>query len=553
MQSMVTFKTRGTFRMQEIGGVDIFRPRPESDAAIRRKAEPNLRVKFAAGTYTDVKDVQAILHEQVAFFGDRFDDLITKLASRDLLEFVLWQYDETGRLDELRKEGRLKGEALRAWTNIGPTYRRALKYMAERTAMHAPNVDPKDAPSPDDVDELFICAEELISYCVTSDLTRIFPSTTTVVVQQERHPTYIDHSVSDLRLQELEQRIHTDAAERNKFFEQPNFEQDYMTHASIVDTALQDTIGTTHTSALSMLAILRDGCTADPAATFPTKFVLRSKVVDKLATVYGVSSDVVERVLDGFSLRKEDLIARAKGDKDFWHPGFHHRAYRRALFCMPHELGAHIAFGDRMFEECWVIMQAEVCYGQYPDEWRSDAVTAALGTVVRKRGEWFEEQVRRNLSTIGIEGLASRTRIGKDGASIVLPGEFDFIGWSDADQALVLFEDKMLQHGAEPRLWKNQIDAFLRGTKKEEAYLTKLKRKTEWLKENAAAVCDALRSEGVDVKVAPVKVLSGFLTYTPSPASYFIDDFPCVAVSEFMTDYLKAKMWPYQNGSLSLV
>jgi hypothetical protein len=534
--------------IEEIAGVKIYRPRRESNVTIRGLAEPDLRSKFAVGTFKETEEVQAIIQDRVAFFGDLFDSLIPSLASRNLLEFVLWQYDLGGTLDDLLNSGKLQGKARQRWAKVGPTHQRTLKYIAERTTMLAPGEMTNGMPTLDLLDRAFISAEELVIFCITSDLTRIFPQSTTISIRPKSQSTYLDHKVEANELSEFTSRIPIDARARAVLFDKNSFEQNFLEHSKELDEPFIKAVGLTYTEALRILASLRDACRADPKSPMGIKFVLRAGIVKRLAEVYAKPIETFEKLLAGFSLSKENLLNRAKGGKDYWNPQFHYRAYRRAFFVMPHSLGDHIAFCNRMFDEAMTILQAEVSYGQFPNEWQSSEIKAALGSVVRRRGEWFEAEVCQHLSKLDILGVASRTSIGKGKYTLKLLGEFDFLGWSRTDKALVLLEAKMLQPGSEARLWRSQIEAFTTGNKKEESFISKLDRKCGWTVENLAAISKALQSEGIEIEESPTKLLAGFISYAPLAASYFVSDYPCVALTEFIADYEKVKRWPYATG-----
>ena len=143
-----------------------------------------------------------------------------------------------------------------------------------------------------------------------------------------------------------------------------------------------------------------------------------------------------------------------------------------------------------------------------------------------------------------------KTFLGRGSSNIDLNGEFDFIGWSKKDNALVLIEAKMMQPASEPGLWKNQCDNFTQIKSGSENFVQKLVRKSTWLLAHIEPVSKALRSEGINVESDPDRVLAGFITYAPIAASYFITNFPCVALSEFMSDYRSTECWPYDQGVL---
>ncbi len=91
-----------------------------------------------------------------------------------------------------------------------------------------------------------------------------------------------------------------------------------------------------------------------------------------------------------------------------------------------------------------------------------------------RKGKWFEEYVNSRLREIGIVGVCSRTALGTGrNAFSIGAGEIDYLGWSENDAALVLLECKMIHGGAEPRSWKNQLNAFLYGVGDKEAFISK--------------------------------------------------------------------------------
>ena len=535
-----------------IGGYEIYRPRPHIVNTIRPAMGKFLTEQYGPGLYTDEKAIQGILHRLVDFYGNYFDSLIPKLASRNFLEFILWQYDQCGRVNRLKRSGNLSGHALHTWNNVERNYGRTLKYIAERITMLAPNIVSEEKPSIDAVDQAYVCAEGLVTNCILSDQTRLHPRTTQLSIEEENGLIYIDHTLTDVRMSGFAERIFQDTGIRDTFFDGPNYELNSEEHSKLLDPVLRSSIGLTYKEALNILSRIRDGCTSHPDDPWGTKFVLIDGVVQKVAAMFNKPEDSIEKLLSGFWLTKETLLSRARPNEDLWKPSNHYRAYRRALFVMPHELGPHMAFSDNMFLEALTIMRGEVSYNAFPKEWRTPEVDNALGKLSTYRGHWFEKQVKMNMDSLGIFGFAGRTTLGRHATSIKLDGEFDFIGWSSADKALVLIETKMLQQATEPGLWKNQCDLFTITSPGKESYVDKLERKAIWLGKNAPAVVAALVAEGIAIHCEPEKVLSGFITYAPVAASYFVQNFPCVALSEFVSNYSQTKTWPYETGSIIL-
>jgi hypothetical protein len=538
---------------QWIGGVRIYRPGTEAEKAVRLLAEPALRKRFTPGVYTALSETQEILHERADVFGTRFDQLIGPLASRSFLDFVFWQYNQCGIVEGRRKRGELSGEALTRWIEVNHKYPRALKYIAERITMLSPDeLADERMPSIQEIGEAVICAEELVSYCITSDLTCLFPNKTEITIHPKGREHYINHILTTQEPANFQARIYADTPIRHSFFETKSYEFDHEAHAVHLDKPLFDSIGVTYTEALRILASLKDGCTSIPGDPFNSKFVLVSGVVDRLSALFKKPNAVVEKLLSGFWLTKEMLESRALPNHDYWKPSNHYRAYRRGLFILPHSLDRHMAFSDQMFTEAFTILKSDVSFGAFPKEWRTTEVTEALGKIAAIQGHWFERQVQINLQKIGIAGLTGKRTLGTGRSVIKLPGEFDFIGVSKKDNALVLIEAKMTQPGSEPGLWKNQCENFTQIKAGKENFVQKLTRKSEWLSKNSEAVAAALKAENILVDIIPDKVLAGFITYAPLAASYLVPKFPCVSLSEFVNDYEKCMGWPYETGIHSI-
>jgi hypothetical protein len=366
-------------RLVTIAGHHIFRPRLESENRVKKLAEAHLRQRFSPGEYTAFNDVDAILKHQVDFYGDRFDDLVPQLASRNCMDFLMDQYDQSSKVDRLHTAGTLRGEAEGYWRRLGPTYMRTIKYMAERITMLAP---PENEAVPRSefmnvLDEAVICAEQLVMYCILSDQTRIFRESTKIVVQQPGLPTYLDHEIVDARIENLHHREREDRLCGARVFDQPLYESKVTAHAAHLDAAMTAHVGATYIEALQMLYQLRQGARPN-RENFPTVFVDYEAIVGQLSRAFKKPESVVKAVLSGFMLTQEKMSDEGR---DFWNPQFHYRAFRRGMFLMPHETGPHLAWGRHLFDEAMTILSCEVCFGQIPNEMRIPEVDARLGHI----------------------------------------------------------------------------------------------------------------------------------------------------------------------------
>jgi hypothetical protein len=553
-ETVFSLENEGGMHLETIGGTTLYRPSPTAENKFRLEISKAVRERFRPGVYQKYDEIQDILHFLVDWCGSKFDALIPFLASRDLLEFLLWQFDLTAGLDDKKRMGYLRREALQRWNSIGPTHERTLKYMAERITMLSPGELGNVPPTISSLDESFIYAEELVQNCILSDQTRILKDKTKIEIFDYGTFNYMDHQIEQQKFENFGLRVSIDAKRRSELFGGTSYESDFEKHALLLDAPLRAAIGVTFRQAIVMLTAIKNGCRAHPENDMAVKFIHLNDLLKNVSEAFGQEISTIRILVDGFSLRKEDLTKRAKKGEDLWNPKYEARAYRRALFVVPHHSGMHVIFTDRMFDEAFQILLGEVCFEEFPVEWKSPDVKNALSQIGIARGAWFEQVVATQMKAIGLNGVSSKKIFGKNRNSVKPPGELDFIGYSPADEALILFEAKMLQTGTEPKLWINQINSFIEdkfdklGAIKQPCFLTKFKRKVGWLSENAASVIEALRSEGIEVRKAPTKVCFAFITYTPCPAAYFVKDVPCIALTEFLENYKANGSWPYKTG-----
>ena len=135
---VVTQQDPDAMHLRPLGGVNVHRPRVEAEVRVRQKAESSLLAKHAAGTYTDPKQINEILHGQFRFFDSELKQTIPMLGSRAFMEFVLFQYDQSCKVDAQSKKGALSSADSEYWLGMGHRWRRALKYLAECTVLLAP-------------------------------------------------------------------------------------------------------------------------------------------------------------------------------------------------------------------------------------------------------------------------------------------------------------------------------------------------------------------------------------------------------------------------------
>ena len=137
-----------------------------------------------------------------------------------------------------------------------------------------------------------------------------------------------------------------------------------------------------------------------------------------------------------------------------------------------------------------------------------------------------------------------KNSLGHGSRRVILPaecGEIDFLGYSGRDKLLIVAELKMVNAALEPKFFRDDVTAFA-GQKN--SYASKFRKKVGWILNNRQLVEAALNiPEG-----EPRGLATAMITLYPTIATIFLDDFPCVTVTEFVCAYNDAGGWPYKQG-----
>ena len=533
---------------EEIGGVSLYRPDSPAAYTLRREAEVRFLSLIEPGVYDDRSTITNVLNRQFAFYIDEVDRLLPRLASRDFAEFALYQYDQASAILERSKAGTLSPTDRGLWGDLGPVVRRAIKYLCERMVLLSPPDVPdarRDGIQPI-TDRVWEAVEGAARMSLLSAQTHgVFPDETVLTVfAPDQDPTrYFDLSLA--RGVDLERpvRVSRDNMERAVGPVQQTPLYDHTLRARALDAAMYDAIGTTYTAAMDLLSDLV--MHAEPVPdSFPVLFLRRSDAVAAAVKHKGMSPEAAERVVDGFTVSPEGL---AEEGRELFRPKQSHRAFRRGFFLMPHESGLHLAFSRTMALESLRHLIVGMSFHKLPEEWSGPQSASGLQEISDEGSRWFERVVHDRLSERGFQGRAGVKALGS-GEGRIRPlaqvGEIDYLGYHPGERLLLLGEAKLVEESTEPVLIRDDIAEFTRGRR---AYVSKLRRKRDWIRRHWDAVCHAL-GDDIGVEVTPNRFATALVTFTPTVASVFIDDLPCVSLSELLAAYDAADGWPYERG-----
>jgi len=535
-------------RFNNFGGVKIARPKVFSEAENKRKADFHLRSKYPTGTYKDTTQINEILNYQVSYFEERVDKALRAISSRFCLHFLFIQYDASKKIEKLYNDNQLSETDREKWRNECSYTRRAYKFLCERIVMLKPHIfddcAARETEIPDLYDEAIICAEELIAFSMHSDQTRyLFPEITEFTVLPEGDDIYWDLSLTDTRITEsmtidIQKRVAHDAKIRTSYFSGTAFDQDWEKHDEIIGEAFQKMSGMRYATAVRSLAIIPKMSRANDIGVC---FIPQNRLIEGIAQNMNTAVAAVEKVVSGFVLSAENMSSDAK---NFWNPKTIYRAYRRGLFEIGDGPSKHLTWSDSMFKESWFMLLISVAYGILPPEWSHPDLQVAVSKLQNACGNWFEQVVLSQVKSLGLQAIRSRKSFGQGQSRIEsLYGEIDLIAYCERERLLVIGECKMTMSGAEPRFFRDELDDFVRSKK---SYASKFQKKVNWLIDNLSEVCKALESTNeFNCAIAPRTVAPIMVTFLPSISKYFIPEFPCVALSEFIVDYKTLGQWAY--------
>jgi hypothetical protein len=532
---------------EDFGGIQILRPGVKTEIDVRTEAEQTLRSKHRPGSYTDSKIINGILQDHFQYFGSQLELIIPQLASRHNMEFVLHQYNLSCEIDGKAKQGSLEAGAHKRWIEVGPLFRRALKFLAERTVMLAPQESPQ-APATDIlglIERLVSCTEQLVQFTSLSDQTyMLFPEETTLTISDQGEKEYIKLSLAKPIMEQMLERNMKDLQIRERYVPIMRALLDPALRQECLDEGFREVFGLTYQECKFILMSTIDAIDkANGVSGWGIPFVLQEQIVQTQCQHFpGVSPANIERLLDGFTITQENLLAEGRV---IWKPKQEHRAYRRGFFQFPHPTGKHLTWSKGMAREALILLDRDLAFQHVPPEWNENPIKKAIALLSNRCGVEFERTCQNLLKQRGFE-IATNF---KDGIGIKpnrtpIPsdvGELDCLAYSSTAHLLILLEFKLIQSGTEPARFRDDLSQFS-GKK---GFFAKHKKKRQWLLDNLAAVTRALVTvPGAPAVIAPQSVGAAIITFYPSFASYFDEDALCLSVGEFFDGWDRAGQWP---------
>lgn len=535
------------FNREVFGGTALYRPNLQAELAVRQEAEAALRKDVKVGIYTKKDDINAILQKHFAFYDEMLKRVIPQIASLAVMDFVLVQYDISFEVNSKYEKVQVIDLSEREkWRKLGPNFRRAAKYLAECITMLAPtnplSVEPEQVVEL--IDRCWICAEQMVFLSNLSTQTfALFPDETTLEIRPEGEREWFDLRLNNPGpFEAYGERLRRDTASRKDVIDELAMVYNQQRLKNVLDGPFKASCGFTITDVFQFGFGLSKN-TTQPGPGFDVPFVAESQILDSLQSVLGGTSEEAKRLLDGLVLRRDAML---KEGRVVWKPKQEYRAYTRPFFEFPHPTGTHFIWSRSMANECLMMLYTRLVQKNIPSEWAIGSVPKAIEEYAAAITKEFETNVIACLGTLGISAGRFKSSIGQGGAALKIPdliGELDVLGYWEKEGLLVVGECKLVKPTHEPATFRDDIAKFTAG---KENYVTQVQRKTQWVVDNAKQIAAALQSaKGFPATVSARQVAPVLVTYYPAFASLFINDVPCVALTEFVADMRRANAWPY--------
>jgi hypothetical protein len=524
-------------------------PKTAIETELLRAAKEYVLAQFPAGRRRQKTEVAAILQCYLNYYSLRLDSILKKIASRELMQFVLYQYDVAAAAWRITPD-ELSFEVCQTNSRLS-IIRRGLKHLAERIAMRSslPEFSPAGKPN------LFRYVEDALFYSrmlaelyLTGDTAYyLYPGE--VELELLDSDTVTDGIAWPLPLRlifddanqrndvDFNARIARDRANRDKYFPEQSMNLDFRRQADLLDPFFETSFGCPFSRFLHVIAVLNEQAKPAPDG-YPVMFFHADALVRDLVRVFNFDTTELARlVLGGFTLTRQHMVEEQRA---IFRPNQEHRAFRRGLFEFPYFTGTHLFWSSAMASEGLDHLLNGVCFKKLPEEWLTPDVSRGLDKVSNEAGNWFEKEVNSNLNRLGIQGHSRKGRIIGNRGTIDIPpevGQLDFLGYSKNDAALVVVESKMVEVGFESRFFRNEISQFTVG---KNSFVAQLRRKIDWVAKNRILLGKVLGNVETELKILPA-----LITLYPTYAAFKIHDMPCVSMVEMMEDYGNKGAWPY--------
>lgn len=526
---------------KNIGEHRVYRPHPNHELRFKREIMAHLGTRTWNGSIKNPEQVNEAVKFMFGFCSAALQKTLPELASRNFVSFLLAQHDAWEAVRTANNDGRLSKEDMDFCARCGVLAKRAIHHVLEQIAV----LQPGESPTANKaelvwlMDRAMIAAEVLVEGALQSTLVyAVFPDDVELRIRLENPEEYYSFQLAP----NLRQRMNSFVNRRHR-----SMPEKYRKFLNLDDqgvvAALDDVFKAEH--GITLTQVLGAGYAAHKFSAkaenegFNVRFVLRDVVLDATSQNLGIARKTLEPLFAGFVLSPSAAVERV-----LWKPKQEPRILRRPYVEMPHELGVHYSWVESLVVNALKFRVQDLAFGRCPAEWETEAIRDAIIKFTQGLDGAWERTVEAELVSRGFRAIRSLKSI--DGLPLDQegrPGEIDLL-LVDVDGSLVVGEVKRTQPTYDPTYWRAELDEYVR---KKKAYVTKHRKKVEWVRDNWVRVCQELHSRGLmgQIPASAPRVRAALITKYPTIASVAVDDWPIFCLAWLIEDFDSCGIWPF--------
>lgn len=515
----------------------MFRPLKKVEKKVRKNYQAAIFSKYKQGQYVGREKVGEILKFSFAFYEKILETHLNKIASIELLAYLLSEYDEYFDLSIRHQHGQLTKEEEKFWNEDGNKSKRAIKYILEKIINYLPNEIKDGVEFLESLSYCLIAAEEMVSSYMSDDLAySLSPDDCAIEIKNKTSHNFLEFKPNPIT--DIINNINSNQyfIKRDNYISENGIQLplENAYQAKILDDVFLESFNLSYSDSIGVISELISIC--EPRAGgvnscgFNKKSMTLALVEDRKNR--NVTKEQIETILNGFCLSSSNLYQRK-----IFSPKQEYRAFKRGFFEVPTNKGCFILFSKKMALESLVQLQLSACFGQLPTEWLAfnKNIKNKLASLSNSTGKWFEDLLSNEYRSRGINYIQSLKKLKINGENIYIPdgiGEIDFLAIIGSELHVV--ECKFVQFSSEPRHYLDDKSKFIKGDK---SYSEKFIRKINWVSENIDIIKQHLNS--LDIPASKIESIRPYIvTFYPTIAKGLIHEHECVDFIEYFENSL---------------
>jgi hypothetical protein len=538
-----------------IGNQELYIPNPSSRSTLRVEIEEHLRSVYQPGIYTG-NEANEISKHLFNFYHSELKKTITLIDDPFFIYFTLFNFDKATKINYQFKNNKLSKSDSLEWKTRGPLYRRTLSYLLDEMVSNF-NFPTKSEQSfmqsMIEFDRIFLLVEKSINYSIVSN---------EIYYLNESYKVKINSSGSELFIESLDtkesllfKKLHEyyykqtalDATLKSKYLEGRAYEDDWVKHGEFLNEAFKNTLEISYSELMFVLtSIILNTKEIEDEKDIP--LVKKNDLIHNIAEQIKRPEKKIQDILDGLILKKSHFVQNKRTFQKYKQL---YRVGKRPFIEIEKPDGKYLTWSNEMLKERLNFLDNDFIFKTLPTEWVNGKTLLSVDRISNDAGRWFENQVKQNFLKRGIVGDKIKDKIlpGKKSLNCGLVGGFDFIGYSQKDNLIILVECKFINPGFEPRSYYDDIDSF---TNSRNGFVKKLDKKVEWLLSNFNEVKREIEIRYcITIPQTCINIGTAFMTYVNTFAFAFIQKYPCVSLTEFFHNYDKKKKWYLKKGIIN--